>query len=246
MNDTLIREKLADILHALPSLLQAVVEGPDLCSSVCLLAILYFLANGMAAAQPAVVVPAIRIGIGATVTYIALVFWRSPPSQSFELLVAILRGLITGGLFCTGSCIVIPIIGFAWSHTFGGVFRWLRRMISGCQRWVRDVCRQQTALFNDFRRRERQQPITTEERERREREAALHRERTARAAAEQTERTRLEEQKRLTDHKRREDARLRVYLARLRRKTHCYTKKLANLAASILFYLLRKSAVNTC
>ena len=34
--------------------------------------------------------------------------------------------------------------------------------------------------------------------------------------------------------------RLRVYLARLRRKTHCYTKKLANLAASILFYLLNK------
>ena len=35
--------------------------------------------------------------------------------------------------------------------------------------------------------------------------------------------------------------RLRVYLARRRRKTHCYTKKLANLAASILFYLLKKS-----
>jgi len=34
--------------------------------------------------------------------------------------------------------------------------------------------------------------------------------------------------------------RLRVYLARLRRKTHCYTKKLANLAASILLYLLTK------
>ena len=39
--------------------------------------------------------------------------------------------------------------------------------------------------------------------------------------------------------------RLRVYLARLRRKTHCYTKKLANLAASILFYLLHKQ-INTC
>lgn len=35
--------------------------------------------------------------------------------------------------------------------------------------------------------------------------------------------------------------RLRVYPARLRRKTHCYTKKLGNLAASILFYLLRKT-----
>ena len=35
--------------------------------------------------------------------------------------------------------------------------------------------------------------------------------------------------------------RIRVSLARLRRKTHCYTKKLANLAASILFYLLTKS-----
>jgi IS1 family transposase len=34
--------------------------------------------------------------------------------------------------------------------------------------------------------------------------------------------------------------RIRVYLARLRRKTHCYTKKLANLAASILLYLLKK------
>jgi hypothetical protein len=34
--------------------------------------------------------------------------------------------------------------------------------------------------------------------------------------------------------------RLRVYFARLRRKTHCDTKKLANLAASILLYL-RKS-----
>jgi len=34
--------------------------------------------------------------------------------------------------------------------------------------------------------------------------------------------------------------RIRVYLARLRRKTHCYSKKLANLAASILFYLLNK------
>ena len=37
--------------------------------------------------------------------------------------------------------------------------------------------------------------------------------------------------------------RIRVYLARLRRKTHCYTKKLANLAASILFYLLRKGTL---
>jgi hypothetical protein len=27
----------------------------------------------------------------------------------------------------------------------------------------------------------------------------------------------------------------------VRGKTHCYTKKLANLAASILFYLLKKS-----
>ena len=35
--------------------------------------------------------------------------------------------------------------------------------------------------------------------------------------------------------------RIRVYLARLRRKTHCYTKKLANLAASILLYLLKKT-----
>ena len=35
--------------------------------------------------------------------------------------------------------------------------------------------------------------------------------------------------------------RIRVYLARLRRKTHCSSKKLANLAASILFYLLCKS-----
>ncbi len=34
--------------------------------------------------------------------------------------------------------------------------------------------------------------------------------------------------------------RLRVYLARLRRRTHCHTKKLANLAASILLYLLTK------
>ena len=34
--------------------------------------------------------------------------------------------------------------------------------------------------------------------------------------------------------------RLRVYLARRRRKTHCDTKKLAHLAASILYYLLEK------
>ena len=39
--------------------------------------------------------------------------------------------------------------------------------------------------------------------------------------------------------------RIRVYLARLRRKTHCYSKSLKNLAASILFYLLRKCNVNT-
>ena len=31
----------------------------------------------------------------------------------------------------------------------------------------------------------------------------------------------------------------------LRRKTHCYTKKLANLSASILLYLLKKSTINT-
>jgi IS1 family transposase len=34
--------------------------------------------------------------------------------------------------------------------------------------------------------------------------------------------------------------RIRCYLARLRRKTHCYSKKLANLAASILYYLINK------
>jgi IS1 family transposase len=34
--------------------------------------------------------------------------------------------------------------------------------------------------------------------------------------------------------------RLRCHLARLRRKTHCHTKKLANLAARILLYLLNK------
>ncbi|MDR0353293.1 MAG: hypothetical protein LBI02_08090 [Opitutaceae bacterium] len=38
--------------------------------------------------------------------------------------------------------------------------------------------------------------------------------------------------------------RLRCYLARLRRKPHCYTKKLANLTASILCYLL-KNNINT-
>jgi insertion element IS1 protein InsB len=35
--------------------------------------------------------------------------------------------------------------------------------------------------------------------------------------------------------------RIRVYLARLRRKTHCYSKSLKNLTASILLYLLRKT-----
>jgi insertion element IS1 protein InsB len=35
--------------------------------------------------------------------------------------------------------------------------------------------------------------------------------------------------------------RLRVYLARLRRKTHCYSKKIKNLAASILLYMLKKT-----
>jgi IS1 family transposase len=35
----------------------------------------------------------------------------------------------------------------------------------------------------------------------------------------------------------------RCYLARLRRKTHCYTKKLVNLAASILLYLLKKTSI---
>ena len=39
--------------------------------------------------------------------------------------------------------------------------------------------------------------------------------------------------------------RLRVYLARLRRKTHCYTKKLENLAASILLCFIKKCAINT-
>ena len=34
--------------------------------------------------------------------------------------------------------------------------------------------------------------------------------------------------------------RIRVYLARLRRKTHCYSKSLTNLTASILLYLLKK------
>ena len=33
--------------------------------------------------------------------------------------------------------------------------------------------------------------------------------------------------------------RIRVYLARLRRKTHCYSKSLTNLTASILLYLLK-------
>ena len=39
--------------------------------------------------------------------------------------------------------------------------------------------------------------------------------------------------------------RRRVSLARLRRKTHCDTKKLANLSASILLYLLKKGLLNT-
>lgn len=39
--------------------------------------------------------------------------------------------------------------------------------------------------------------------------------------------------------------RLRVYLARLRRKTHCYSKSLTNLAASILLYLIRKCGAET-
>ena len=39
--------------------------------------------------------------------------------------------------------------------------------------------------------------------------------------------------------------RIRVYLARLRRKTHCYSKSLKNLAASILLYLLKKTNINT-
>ena len=39
--------------------------------------------------------------------------------------------------------------------------------------------------------------------------------------------------------------RLRVYLARLRRKTHCYSKSLENLASSILLYLIRKCGAET-
>ena len=33
---------------------------------------------------------------------------------------------------------------------------------------------------------------------------------------------------------------MRIDLARLRRKTHCYSKSLRNLTASILFFLLQK------
>jgi len=39
--------------------------------------------------------------------------------------------------------------------------------------------------------------------------------------------------------------RIRIYLARLRRRTHCYSKSSKNLAASILLFLLRKCNVNT-
>ena len=39
--------------------------------------------------------------------------------------------------------------------------------------------------------------------------------------------------------------RIRIYLARLRRKTHCYSKSTKNLAASILLFLLRKCNINT-
>ena len=187
MNDTVIREKLGEILLALPPLLQAIVEGPDLCSSLFLLLVMYWLAKCMAAAQPTVVGPAVRIGIGAATVYIALVFWRSPPRQSSELLVVILRCLITGGLFCTGSCLVLPILSFVWSHTLGAVLRWLSRTISRCRHWIRDIYRQQVALLRDFRSRERRQVITAEERERQEREAALRREVAVREAAAKAE-----------------------------------------------------------
>lgn len=213
MNSTHILEKLEEILHALPPLLEAIVEGPDVCSSLFLLVILYWLARCMAATQPTVVRPAYRVGIGAAVGYIALVFWRSPPSRASELLVAVLRCLITGGLFCNGSCIVLPIVSFVWSHTIGAVLRWLGRAVRGLRRWIRDVYRQQAALFSDFRRRERRQVLTAVERERQEREAALRREVAERDAAAKAELLRQAEQKRVTDRKRREDARLRVYLA---------------------------------
>ena len=213
MNSTQILEKLQEILHTLPPLLEAIVEGPDVCSSLFLLLVLYWLAKCMVATQPTVVRTAFRVGIGAAVGYIALVFWRSPPSRASEFLVAVLRCLITGGLFCTGSCIVLPIISFVWNYTIGGILRWLGRGVGRTRRWIRDVYRQQAALFSDFRRRERRQVITAEEREHQEREAALRQEQALRIAAEQAEYSRLEELKQRSDRKRREDARLQCLLA---------------------------------
>ena len=222
MNEILILEKFKDIVQALPSLVSEIVEGPDVCSSVFLLGLLLYLSQFMVATRPQTVVTGMRIGIGTAIVYVALVFWRFPPQTPGDLLVAILRSLITGGLFFATSCIAIPVLRFVWNCTFGLIIRTVLRFLRSCRRGVSGFFQRQAALFGEYRRQEGRF-MTAEKRAQIELNERHRRENAARLAAEEAERRRRQaaadlqarqqkEQQQMNERNRREEAKLHCLL----------------------------------
>ena len=153
-----------------------------------LLIVLYFLGVRLVNGNPKLQVAGKRIALAAFFLFVAILAGEWKPSTADEWVMILLRSLLLAGIVLGTAWTVLPVLAFAYAHTFGAVFHTM-------DDWSRTA-----RLRAEQRKAEREQRKRNAEWER-------DRPRREREAHEAALRTEAEARVKGTAQKRREDAR---------------------------------------
>lgn len=173
------------------------IEDGDLCSSLFLLLVLYWIGGHVVNSRPELARWGWRGAVGVLVTYVAFRVFTDAPTTSDEMLWILLRGLLAAAFMTALTWILLPVCIAMWSATGGRFLAAARDSSRAAQKRVHE---QQVA-----EQRRQEQLARTREFER----SAPERERQQREAE---ARARVERDAAETASQRRENARSRVEL----------------------------------
>lgn len=115
-----------DWLKDLWGLVVTIVDGPDLCSSLFLLLILFLVGGKVIEHTPHLVPWGKRLALAVFLLYVGLRLVTDAPGSADELAWFCLRGLLAAGFACAVCWIMLPVIAVLWTYTIGRLIRFLQ------------------------------------------------------------------------------------------------------------------------
>ncbi len=184
------------IRHAwdrIQTVLEIVVEGPDVCSSVFALLILLFIGERVIAVEPRLRLWTHRAALTVFFLYVGCKVWLVRPTDGVEVVGVLLRGLLAASWCLAISLISLPVGLWSWRHSVGALVQSVLKRIGKARR-ARTDRRQRIADAERRRQLQAEDERLAPDRERQQQEAE--------------QRSRAEAAQRIADQRRREGVRL--------------------------------------